>query len=84
MSTALKVLLTFDAEDQAWVRRESISLPSFGNGQAATPLVGDALRIAGRQFMVQGRVWEHDGTTPVLRLILGSGGAQSDTVFSGL
>jgi hypothetical protein len=42
---------------------------------------GDALRIGGRQFVVQGRVWEHDGSTPVLRLYLSSGHAESDTVF---
>ena len=42
---------------------------------------GDAIRIGGRQFIIQGRVWEHDGGTPVLRLMLSSGHAESDTVF---
>jgi len=35
----------------------------------------------GRQFIVQGRAWEHDGIAPVLRVFLSSGHAESDTVF---
>ena len=45
------------------------------------PAAGDALRIGGRQFVVQARVWEHDGGIPILRLFLSGGHAESDTVF---
>jgi hypothetical protein len=45
------------------------------------PAVGDVLRVGGRQFVVEVRVWEHDGTAPLLRLYLGGGHAQSDTSF---
>ena len=44
----------------------------------------DAIRIAGRQFIVRGRVWEHDGLSPALRLLLSDGGAESDTAFGAL
>ena len=77
----LRIVLTFSIEDQAWVRRSSIVVPKFWQGHAVAPATGDALRIGGRQFTVQGRLWEHDGSTPVLRLLLSSGHAESDTVF---
>jgi hypothetical protein len=81
MPQSLAVHLTFTAEDQAWIRRSSIVVPSFWDGHGAAPVVGDALRFGGRQFVVRGRVWEHDGQTPVLRVVLSSGGAESDTSF---
>ncbi len=37
--------------------------------------------LGGRQFIIEARVWEHDGTLPVLRLFLSSGHARSDTFF---
>ena len=77
----LKILLAFSLDDQAWIRRSSIVVPKFWAGHGVAPAVGDALRVGGRQFVVQGRVWEHDGATPVLRLYLSSGHAESDTVF---
>ena len=84
MGSSLRVSMTFDPEDQAWLRRDRVSVPQFWQGSETTPLVGDAIRFAGRQFIVRGRIWEHDGSVPVLRLVLSSGGAESDTVFSPL
>ncbi|MEO8524073.1 MAG: hypothetical protein ABI460_05105 [Caldimonas sp.] len=80
-SQNLRIVLAFSLEDQAWIRRSSIVVPKYWAGHDIAPASGDALRIGGRQFIVQARVWEHDGSTPVLRLFLGSGGAESDTVF---
>ena len=77
----LKIVLAFSLDDQAWIRRSSIVVPKYWAGHGVAPAAGDALRIGGRQFVIQGRVWEHDGTTPVLRLFLSSGHAESDTVF---
>jgi hypothetical protein len=77
----LKIVLAFSLDDQAWIRRSSIVVPKYWAGHGVAPMAGDALRIGGRQFVIQGRVWEHDGTTPVLRLFLSSGHAESDTVF---
>jgi hypothetical protein len=77
----LRIALTFSTEDQAWLRRSQIAVPDFWSGHAVAPHAGDVLRVGGRQFEVQARVWEHDGTTPVLRLFLGDGRAQSDTAF---
>ena len=77
----LKIILAFSLDDQAWIRRSQIVVPKFWSGHGVAPAAGDALRIGGRQFVVQGRVWEHDGATPVLRLYLSSGHAESDTVF---
>jgi hypothetical protein len=81
MPNNLAVRLAFTTEDQAWIRRSSIEVPNFWGGHGQAPVVGDALRFGGRQFVVRGRVWEHDGQTPVLRVFLGSGGAESDTAF---
>lgn len=39
------------------------------------------MKTAGRQFIVQARAWEHDGSAPVLRLFLSCGHAESDMVF---
>jgi len=77
----LRIVLSFSDEDQTWLRLSSIAVPDFFGSHAVPPAAGDALRIGGRQFVVQARVWEHDGLKPVLRLLLGSGHAQSDTVF---
>lgn len=77
----LRIVLSFNTDDQAWLRRSSIPVPDFWAGHGVAPAAGDVLRVGGRQFVVQARVWEHDGATPVLRLYLGSGHAESDTVF---
>lgn len=77
----LRVVLVFSSEDQSWLRVSSIPVPQFFDGHTEVPVTGDALRIGGRQFVVQARVWEHDGMTPTLRLLLSSGHASSDTVF---
>jgi hypothetical protein len=82
MSTSeLRILMTFSTDDQAWLRRNSVAVPAFFQGHAVAPAQGDALRIAGRQFLVQARVWEHDDEGPLLRLFLSDAHAQSDTVF---
>ena len=82
MNTAsLRIVLNFSADDQAWLRRSSIAVPSFWEGHAIEPAQGDAVRIGGRQFLIQARVWEHDGDGPLLRLFVGGAHAQSDTVF---
>lgn len=77
----LRIVLAFSVDDQGWIRRSSVVVPAFWEGHTVAPATGDTLRIGGRQFTVQARVWEHDGNTPVLRLFLGSGHAESDTVF---
>jgi len=77
----LRIQLSFSMDDQGWLRRSSIAVPKFWQGHTVAPVVGDALRVGGRQFIVQGRVWEHDGAAPVLRVFLSSGHAESDTVF---
>lgn len=80
-SPSLRVVLVFSADDQAWIRRESIVVPQFWQGHAVPPAQGDVVRIGGRQFLIQGRVWEWDGVSPVLRIFVGNAHAQSDTVF---
>jgi hypothetical protein len=77
----IRIVLGFSSDDQAWLRRSSITMPKYWQGHSVAPVTGDAIRIGGRQFIIQGRVWEHDGSTPVLRLLLSSGHAESDTVF---
>lgn len=77
----LRIVLGFPPEDQAWMRVSSIAVPKFWQGHSVAPAVGDALRIGGRQFIIKARVWEHDDAVPVLRLLLSSGHAESDTVF---
>ncbi|MEO8059503.1 MAG: hypothetical protein ABI671_14395 [Burkholderiales bacterium] len=78
---AIRIVPVFTTDDQAWIRRESVPVPQFWQGHTVAPALGDVLRIGGRQFVIQARVWEHDGTAPVLRLYIGSGHAQSDTAF---
>ncbi len=77
----IRIALTFSADDQAWIRQNKIAVPRFWEGHSIQPAQGDVIRIAGRQFLIQARVWEHDGQLPVLRLFIGSAHAQSDTVF---
>jgi hypothetical protein len=79
--TILRVALVFSPDDQAWLRREQVTVPPFWHGHGVPPAAGDVLRIAGRQFLVQGRAWEHDGQGTVLRVFVGNAHAQSDTVF---
>ena len=79
--SSLRYVFTFSADDQAWLRRGQITVPSFFQGHGVAPAQGDVLRIAGRQFVVQGRVWEHDSEGPLLRLFMGHAHAQSDTIF---
>ncbi len=80
-SPNLRVVMVFSTDDQAWIRRESIVVPQFWQGHAVPPAQGDVVRIGGRQFLIQGRVWEWDGTAPVLRIFVGNAHAHSDTVF---
>jgi hypothetical protein len=78
---SLRTVLSFSVDDQAWLRRGQIAVPNFFQGHDVAPAQGDVLRIAGRQFVVQGRVWEHDSEGPLLRLFMGHAHAQSDTIF---
>lgn len=77
----LRIVLAFSDEDQAWLRLSSVAVPSFFEDHGVAPAAGDALRIGGRQFIVQARIWEHDGLAPTLRLLLSGAHAVSDTVF---
>jgi len=77
----IQIALVFTADDQAWIRRTAVEVPQFWHGHSVAPALGDVLRVGGRQFVIQARVWEHDGTLPILRLFLGSSHAQSDTTF---
>jgi hypothetical protein len=79
--TNLQIDLVFTTEDQAWIRRSGQPLPSFWKGHSIPPVVGDVLRINGRQFVIRARVWERDDTNPHLRLFLSDAQAQSDTTF---
>jgi hypothetical protein len=78
---AIQIVLTFTTDDQAWMRRSGIAVPEFWKGHSVAPALGDVLRIGGRQFVVQARVWEHNGELPILRLFIASGHAQSDSIF---
>jgi hypothetical protein len=77
----LHIVLGFSPDDQAWIRRSKIEVPSFWAGHQVPPATGDVLRIGGRQFLIKGRLWEQEGAEMVLRLFLSSAYAQSDTVF---
>ena len=77
----LRFALVFSPEDQNWIRRTGVSVPDYWRGHGVAPHVGDVFRLGGRQFTIQGRLWEHDGDTPVLRLFVGSAHAESDSVF---
>jgi len=77
----IQIALVFNTDDQAWIRLSKIAVPRLFEGHTIAPNTGDVLRIGGRQFVVEVRVWEHDGSTPTLRLYLSSGHAHSDTSF---
>lgn len=77
----IRIALVFSHEDQSWIRREGIPVPAFWQGHTVAPALGDVVRVGGRQFVIEARVWEHDGTQPVLQLFVGSSHAQSDTTF---
>jgi hypothetical protein len=77
----IQIVLVFETDDQAWIRRTRIEVPRFWEGHSVAPAVGDVLRLGGRQFVIEARVWEHEGGVPVLRLMIGGGGAHSDTTF---
>ncbi len=78
----LRIVYTFSQDDQHWLRRFAVDIPSFWDGHSVAPAVNDALRIGGRQFTINGRVWEEDEQGILLRLILSSAFAESDTIFS--
>ncbi|MGV3726701.1 hypothetical protein [Hydrogenophaga sp.] len=80
-TTPLRTVLVFSAEDQAWIRRTPIAIPPFWDGHAVPPAKGDLVRLGGRQFLIRGRVWEHDAEGPVLKLYVGDAQAPSDTTF---
>ena len=44
-------------------------------------LQASIVQRGGRQFTVQGRLWEQDGEGTVLRVFVGSAHAESDSVF---
>ena len=77
----LRIVLALSPDDQAWIRREQITVPQFWQGHAVPPAQGDVIRVGGRQFLIQGRLWEHDGTSVILRLFVGNAHAESETVF---
>ena len=77
----IHITMVFTTDDAAWVRRSAIPVPAFWRGHEVAPALGDVLRIGGKQFVIEARVWEHDGTLPVLKLFMSSGRAQSDTRF---
>ncbi len=80
-SSSLRIALTFNPDDQAWIRRTPVTVPKFWEGHDVAPARGDVVRFGGRQFVVEARVWEHDADGPALRLFVGSAHAESDTVF---
>jgi hypothetical protein len=77
----IKIVPVFTPDDQAWIRRTAVVVPRFWQDHTVAPALGDILRMGGRQFVIEARVWEHDGALPVLRLFLGDSHAQSDTSF---
>lgn len=78
---SLRIALVFTPEDQTWIRRTSLAVPDFWQGHGVAPAMGDVFRLGGRQFMVQGRLWEQDTEGTVLRVFVGSAHAESDSVF---
>ena len=77
----LQIVLEFTAEDRAWIRVSKIEVPKFWNGHSIPPALQDVIRLGGRQFVIEARVWEQDTAVPVLKLYLSSSHAQSDTSF---
>ena len=60
MSSPLRTVLVFTPEDQAWLRRMQLMVPDYWRGHGVAPIPGDVFRVGGRQFTVQGRLWEHE------------------------
>ena len=81
MANELRVVLVFTPDDQAWLRRMSLAVPDYWRGHGVAPARGDVFRLGGRQFTIQGRLWEMDMHGPVLRAFVGSAHAESDSVF---
>jgi hypothetical protein len=79
-----RIELVFSSDDQAWMRREQIAVPAFWQGHAVPPLVGDVVRFGARQFVIEARVWEHEGGEPLLRLFVSNARAESDTSLGAL
>lgn len=77
----VRIILTFSPDDQVWLRQNKVVVPKFWDTHSIQPTQGDVIRIAGRQFLIQARVWEHDGQLPMLRIFVGNAHAHSDTVF---
>lgn len=77
----IQIVIAFTPDDQAWIRRSGLVVPDYWGGHAVPPALDDVLRLGGRQFTIQARVWEHDGSAPLLRLYVASGRAESDTTF---
>ena len=80
---ALVTRVIIDSEDSAGRRMQTefIAIPPFWDGHAVAPAKGDLVRLGGRQFLIRGRVWEHDAEGPVLKLYVGDAQAPSDTTF---
>jgi hypothetical protein len=76
-----RIVLAFTTEDSAWLKRNQHAVPRYWEGHGAPPLAGDVIRLGGRQFLIQGRAWEHDADGPLLRVFVGDSHAHSDTVF---
>jgi len=77
----IRIVVEFTPEDRTWMRVNKVDVPRFWRGHDVAAAAGDVLRLGGRQFVIQARVWEHDGASAILRLYVSSGHAQSDTVF---
>ena len=77
----VRVVLVFSAEDQARIRRGAYTVPDFWQGHGVPPAMGDEFRLGGRQFTIQGRLWEQEGGVTLLRVFVGSAHAESDSVF---
>ncbi len=80
-SLPLRVVLVFNTEDQAWIRRASLTVPDFWQGHGVPPALGDEFRLGGRQFTIQGRLWAQEEGATVLRVFAGGAHAESDSVF---
>ena len=81
MAQGLRIVLAFSTDDEKWLRQSKLAVPKFWDGHGHAPVAGDVVRLGGRQFLVQGRAWEHDAEGPLLRVFLSTAHAQSDTVF---
>lgn len=78
----LNITLTFEPEDLALLQRDGAAIPPYWQGHLTAPALGDVLRFGKWQCAVAGRAWEHDGTTPVLRLYMTPLRARSDTTLN--